>query len=132
MSQENVEIVRRVMTVFGETQQLSELVSPDFVWHVGSWSAWAGEPEFRGREAFMEFFAEWTGAYDEWTLEFDAVDASNSQVVVTAFQRARLWGSDAWVDARAAFVYTVENGLVLRGDVYATLEEALETAGLKE
>jgi hypothetical protein len=32
---------------------------------------------------------------------------------------------------RAAFVYTVENGLVRRVDVYATLEEALEAAGLR-
>ena len=127
-----MEVVQRVMTEFGETQQLSELVSPDFVWHVGSWSAWAGEPEFQGREAFMEFFAEWTGAYDEWTLEFDTIAASDNQVVVTNLQRARLRGSDSWVDVRAAFVYTVENGLVTRGDVYTTLQEALEAAGLKE
>jgi ketosteroid isomerase-like protein len=131
MSQENVEIVRSVLTEFNETQQLSELVAPDFVWHVGSWSAWAGEPEFQGREEFMEFFAEWTGAYEEWTHEFDAIDAGNSRVLVTTLQRARLRGSDSWVDMRAAFVYTVENGLVRRGDVYATLEEALEAARLR-
>jgi hypothetical protein len=39
MSQENVEIVRRVLTEFDETQQLSDAVAPDFVWG----------PEFVGR-----------------------------------------------------------------------------------
>jgi hypothetical protein len=57
--------VRRVVNEFTETQQLSDLVSPDPVWHVGSWSAWTGQPEFYGRDGFMEFFAEWTDAYEE-------------------------------------------------------------------
>ncbi len=59
MSRENVEIVRRVADEFTETQQVSDLVSPNLVWHVGSWSGWTGQPEFYSHEGFMEFFAEW-------------------------------------------------------------------------
>jgi hypothetical protein len=76
MSQENVEIVRSVLSEFAETQKLSELVSPELVWDMGSWSAWSG--------------------------------------------------------LRAGFLYTVENGLLVRCEVYTTLEEALDAARLRE
>ena len=81
----------------------------------------------------MEFFAEWTDAYDEWTNEFESfIDAGESQVVVTTVQRGRMRGSDSWVDLRAAFLYTVEDGMVRRAQVFASPEEALEAAGPRE
>jgi ketosteroid isomerase-like protein len=131
MSQENVEIVASVLNEFTETQRLSDLVSPGLVWHVGSWSAWTGQPEYHGHDGFMGFFAEWTDAYEEWTQEFESIiDAGDRHVVVTARQRGRLRGSDSWVALRAAFLYTVENGLLVRADVYASRKEAFEAAGL--
>ena len=133
MSQENVEIVRRVLTEFNEAQQISELVAPDLVWNVGSWSVWTGQPVFHGRDGFMEFFAEWTGAYEDWTQVVEEyIDAGDSQVVATTLQRGRLQGSESWVALRAAFLYTLENGLIARADVYASPEQALEAAGLSE
>ena len=133
MSQENVEIVRRVVTEFTETHQLSELVAPDLVWDLRSWPAWSGQPEFRGRDGFMDFFAEWTDAYEDWTQEVESfIDAGDTQIVVTARQRGRLSGSDSWVALRLGFLYTVENGLMVRAEVYASPEQALEAAGLRE
>ncbi len=133
MSEENVEIVRRVLTEFAETQQLSELVAPNLVWDLRSWAVWTGQAEFHGRDGFMEFFAEWIGAYEEWAQEFESfIDAVGSQVVVTTVQHGRLRGSDSWVDLRAGFLYTVEDGLIRRAEVYASPEEALEAAGLRE
>jgi ketosteroid isomerase-like protein len=133
MSQENVGIVRSVLTEFTETQQLSELVAPDLVWDMGSWSAWPGQPVFHGRDGFIEFFTEWTDAYEEWTQEFESfTDVGDSQVVVTGRQRGRLRGSDSWVALRLGFLYTVENGLIMRAEIYGSPEEALEAAGLRE
>jgi hypothetical protein len=79
------------------------------------------------------FFAEWTDAYEEWTLEVERItDAGESHVVVAARQRGRLRGSDSWVALRAWLLYTVESGLLVRAEVYATPEEALEAAGLEK
>jgi ketosteroid isomerase-like protein len=114
VSQENVQLVRRMLNEFIEKQQLSDLVSPEFVWHVGSSSAWTGRSEFHGRDGFMEFFGEWTDAYDEWTLEAESmIDAGDGHVVVTARQQGRLRGSESWVALRAGLLYTVENGLLV-------------------
>jgi ketosteroid isomerase-like protein len=133
MSQENVEIVRRVVTEFAETQQLSELVAPDLVWDMRSWAGWTGQAEFHGHNGLMAFFAEWTDAYEEWAQEFESfIDAGGSQVVVAAVQHGRLRGSDSWVDMRNVFLYTVEDRLIRRAEVYASPEEALEAAGLSE
>ncbi len=131
MSEENVEIVRRVTTEFTETQQLSKLIASDFVWDLSSWPAWSGQQEFHGRDAFVAFFAEWTGAYEEWDQEVeDIIDAGGNQVVETTRQRGRPLGTDSWVEWRYGIVYTVEEGLVRRAKVYATVDDALEAAGL--
>jgi hypothetical protein len=79
----------------------------------------------------LAFFAEWTDAYEDWTQEFESfIDAGGSDVVVTSVQRGRLAGSESWVDLRATFLYTVEDGLITRTAVYASPEKALEAAGL--
>jgi ketosteroid isomerase-like protein len=133
VSQKNVEIVRRLLAEFAETQAFSDLTSPDLVWHIGSWSAWSGQPEYHGEAGFMEFFADWTDAYDDWTQEVEElIDAGDRQVVATTRQRGRLRGSDASVDLRAAFLYTVADGLLVRVDVYGSAEEALRAAALSE
>jgi ketosteroid isomerase-like protein len=133
MSRENVEIVRRILAEFSETQRLSDLVSPDLVWHTGSWTLWTGPSEYHGRDGFLEFFGEWIAAYDDWAQEIEEiVDAGDRQVVGITRQRGRLRDSDSWVDLRAAFVYTIEDGLVVRADVYGSSAEALKAVGLAE
>jgi hypothetical protein len=75
MSQQNVETVRRLLAEFTETQRLSDEVSHEMVWHIGSWSAWTGQPEYHGRDGFTEFFADWTDAYEEWTQQIESLIA---------------------------------------------------------
>ena len=133
MSQENVEVVRQVVAEFNETQQLSELVSPEFVWDMSSWSPWSGQSKYQGRVGFDQFFAEWTDAYEDWTQEVEEItDAGETQVVVATCQRGRLRGSDSWVELRAAFLFTIEGGLLVRSDVFGSTEEALQAAALQE
>lgn len=130
MSAKNVEIVRTALTEFTETRRLSDLVAPHLLWDLRAWPVWTGQSEYQGRDGFMEFFAEWTGAYEDWTQEFESfIDAGGSHVVVTSVQRGRLPGSESWVDLRAAFLYTIEDGLINRAAVYTSAEEALEAAG---
>jgi hypothetical protein len=72
MSQENVELVRRILSEFGETLQPvspGHLTSPEMVWNTGSWTAWTGPSEQRGIDGFMRFFGEWIAAYDDWAQE---------------------------------------------------------------
>jgi ketosteroid isomerase-like protein len=134
VSQENVELVRHILARFGQTlQPVTDLTSPDFIWHTGSWTLWTGPSEYRGTDGFMQFFREWIAAYDDWEQNVEEiVDAGDNQLVGSTRQRGRLHGSDSWVDLEAGFVYTIDDGLLLRVDVYGSRTEALEAAGLRD
>jgi hypothetical protein len=134
MSQENVELVRRILDRFSQTlQPVTDLTGPGFIWHTGSWTAWTGPSEYRGNDGFMQFFGEWIAAYDEWEQDVEEIlDAGGNQVVAITRQRGRLHGSDSWVDLEAGFVYTLDGGLLVRDDVYGSRAEALKAAGLEE
>jgi ketosteroid isomerase-like protein len=134
MSQENVELVRRILTRFSETlQPVTDLTSPDFIWHTGSWAAWTGPSEYHGTDGFMQFFGEWIAAYDDWKQDVEVIlDAGDNQVVAIARQRGRLHDSDSWVDLEAGFVYTLADGLLVRAEVYGSRAEALKAVGLAE
>src|SRR2546429_8172112 len=98
MSQENVELVRRILYEFGETlQPVSDLTSPDFIWNTGSWTLWTGPSEYRGIDGVMQFFGEGIAAYDDWAREVEEiVDAGGSQVVGITRERGRLRNSGSW------------------------------------
>jgi len=134
MSQENVELVRDALAHFRETRQPRfEFLAPEFVWDVRSFPGWTGKAEFHGADGLSEFMAEWTAAYSDWTYDVEElIDADEGRVVATLLQRGRLKDSDAWVDLRVAFLYTVKAGLVERIEAYASPEQALQAAGLSE
>jgi ketosteroid isomerase-like protein len=131
MSQENVEIVRRMLIEFDRSQQLPEAWAPDFVWEVGYPPA--PTSEYHGREGFYEFLEDWLNPYDDWEQKLDDVlDAGGNQVVAVLHQRGRLTGTENWVDARYSVLYTLDGELIRRARVYPSADDALKAAGLRE
>ncbi len=81
----------------------------------------------------MAFFAEWASPHDEWTQDFERIiDASHGQVITFTCQRARLRGTEDWLELRTGYLYTLDDGLIVRGEVYVPPEEALKAAGLSQ
>jgi ketosteroid isomerase-like protein len=132
MSRENVQLVRRVLSEFGATQQVLEgVLAPDWLFDLSTFQGWPGERQFIGTEAFNEFFASWTEPYSEWAQEIEQLrDAGPNQVVATMRQRARLRDTGAWVELSYGLRYTLRDGLIQRIQLYTPPEEALEAAGL--
>ena len=60
------------------------------------------------------------------------IDAGGGVVVALMTQRALLPGGDSWMELEFGVVYRVEDGLLMRGDVYIPGQAALEAAGLGE
>jgi ketosteroid isomerase-like protein len=72
-------------------------------------------------------------AFDELRADADElIDAGEDRVVAVLHVIGRMKGSNADVDMRYAIVYTVRDGLIVRGREYATREQALEAAGLRD
>jgi ketosteroid isomerase-like protein len=134
MSQENVEVVREILAEFATTHRgVPRLTTPDVVWDMGTFRGWPDVPEYRGTEGFNEFFAKWTGPYDDWDFDLeDLRPTDDSRVVAILTQRGRLRGTDDWVALYYGMIFTVIEGLVSRIEAFATCAEALEAAGLRE
>ena len=129
MSQENVEIMRQGWKHFEAT---GEFLAPiDFVWDVSN-LGWPDQQIYLGREGAAQFMAEWTGAWDEWEMEVEDYIDAGERVVVIVNQRGRSKGSGIPVDMRFAQVWTLRDGVGIRMQMYASVDEALEAVGLSE
>ena len=140
MSQENVELVRAMLNAWIEVDEgladpelLTEFISPDGTVDTTTFSGFPGPREFHSMDEFLEFRTAWMEPYDEWSYEAQKIlDAGGNRVVATFHQRGKLRDSGSWVEMHYGFVYTVEEGLIMRTEMYATPKEALEAAGLRE
>lgn len=138
MSQENVELARAALAAWVEVdeglidaQRLDKFFARDVVTTLSGFMP--EQVTLHGFDEFLQVRAAWMGSYDDFLYEPERIlEAGANQVVVTLYQRGRPRGSDSWVDMHYGLVYTVEEGLISRGDFYATPEEALEAAGLSE
>jgi hypothetical protein len=140
MSRENVEVVRQFLATFIEVDEalvepgrLHEFFVPDAPLDLSGIFELAGRRETRGVDEFLEWRNAWFAAYDDYIYSAEKIlDAGANGVVVTFHQQGKPHGSDSWVEMDYAIVYVVEEGLITRGKVYGTHEEALEAAGLRE
>ena len=134
MSQENVKVVREILTEFATTHQaVARLNTPDSVWDMRTFRGWPDVPAYVGPDGFDEFFAKWTDPYEDWDMDLDDLrDAGDDRVLAIVTQRGRLRETDDWVELRFGLIFTVIEGLVSHTEAFATGAEALEAAGLRE
>jgi ketosteroid isomerase-like protein len=93
---------------------------------------WPGQQIYSGPEGANQFLTEWADAWDDWELEVeDCVDAGE-RVVVIVNQRGRSKVTRIPVDMRFAQVWSLRDGQAVSMQMYASVEEALEAAGLSE
>ena len=141
MSEENVEIVRRVLERF---QAMAEdrdfrstdlieagLIAPDFHW-VPATEVPSAE-SFRGVDEFAEFMETWTEDLEGWRFDAERViDGDRDHVVAVVVQRATGKASGAPVDLRWGVLFEFKDGQVVKVEHFLKIEEALEAAGLSE
>jgi uncharacterized protein len=133
MSLENVELVRRGFEAFnsGDIDRILSFTGPDLEIEVPP--GLSAEPDtYRGHAGVRRYFQSFDEAMDEVHFQaerfWDAADA----VVVDARVTARGKQTAILVEQRAAQLWTIRGGRVIRIRAYASLSEALETIGLQE
>ena len=130
MSQENVDVIRRGYGYFRASGKIR--AHPDFVWDVSK-LGWPDQQICAGAEGANQFNAEWADAWDDWELQVeDCLDAGGSVVVVIVNQRGRSKATGIPVDMRFAQLWWLRDGLAFRMQMYASVDEALQAAGLAE
>ena len=132
MSQENVEIVRRMYDALNreDSDAVFRNTHPDFE---VTFKEGPRAGTHRGREVLQEVADDLRAGFDYWIAEPMDFFESDDQVVVVVNNRLRPKGGTAGEFAyRNASVFTIRNGAVLSMVGYPTPEEALEAAGLRE
>src|SRR5688500_8412350 len=142
MSQENIEIVRRLFHVYLEALDRGDLdlwfnsddLAEDFEWVMPGEGGLGLPSSYRGREGFREFMQTWTQEqFQDWSIELERlIDAGGDRVVAFFHQRAVGRASGVPVDLRMATLYELEGGRIVRMRHFLDREVALEAAGLSE
>jgi len=138
MSEENVEIVRKLIVAFQEGLERGD---PGAAYDMGTLAAdaeWVtpdlmGGESFIGREGFIEFMRRWTEDFDDWVVQIEQlIDAGDDRVVGLFHQRATGRNSGVPVELEQAVVYDLDRGRVVRMRNYTDRTKALEAAGLSD
>ena len=133
MSQENVEMVRRAYEAYsrGDIDGAVSDLAPDC-----RYTAAGTIPDrtgvFHGREGYKEFIGWLRSEFDDAQAEIDELIDAGDTMVVGSTLRGR--GKQSGAEAKFTFwqTWTVQDGKFVRGQGFASREEALEAAGLSE
>jgi ketosteroid isomerase-like protein len=131
MSQENVEIVRRVIEAAQRGDWDAAIAEYDEA-VVLDQSRMPGGGIYYGREGVRDFYVSWVGAWDDFRIKLERVEGVGNRVVDINEVSGTGKGSGAPVKMRTGNVWTLNHGRVVRHVGYPDAAEALEAAGLRE
>jgi uncharacterized protein len=132
MSQENLEVVRRVYdalnhsdweAAFEAAEPDVELVPPD--------RSPASAP-VRGVEEVRAWAADQQQTVGDLSIEVEELIGADQSIVALIRLRVRPHGADADFELRIAHLWTLRDGKLVRCEVFPEREKALEAAGLQE
>jgi ketosteroid isomerase-like protein len=134
MSQENVEVVRRVYDTADKKGWDAAIASP--VIHDDAELTFKAGPQagtHKGREQVRAVFNDLLGGFETWVVEPLELIESGDQVVAIINNRFRpRGGTSGEFEYRNGSVWTIRDGTVRSVVGYPTPEAALEAAGLRE
>jgi ketosteroid isomerase-like protein len=131
MSEENVEIVRRMYEAFhgGDGDRALSYFDPEVMLDA---SRRVDGGIGTGHENLSANIARWIGTFDEWRQEIEEIRDVDDLVYVVLTQHGRGKGSGIEVETRYAVLYEIKGGKISRMTAYNDPAEALEAAGLSE
>ncbi len=132
MSDANLEIVRKGYAAFnrGDWDAGFADAAPDFEWETDMRLPNAGI--YRGRVEIQRFFEDQAAPFERSVIEPERFVVKGDYVVAFVKLRRRPEGSSADVEADIAHLWTFRDGRPVRGQAFASPDQALEAAGLLE
>jgi ketosteroid isomerase-like protein len=132
MSQEeNVEVVRAIYGAFNDDDwdAVYRLVDPEFE---ATFQRGLMAGTHIGRDSVREILEEQRAAFDRWAVEVERLVESDDQVVAVIQMSVRPKGTDAEIQNRNGWIWTIRDGVAVAMRGFPNPAEALEAAGLRE
>ena len=129
MSQENVQLVMRCFELFnrGEMEAMLRLVDPAIETTEGD--ELPGATRYVGHAGLATAYEHWADQWDDFRMEVEeTIDAGKNVVMVTR-HHGRGRASGVAVEAVVSYVWTVQNGKVVRFRIFNSKAQALEAVG---
>jgi uncharacterized protein len=132
MSEENVQLVMRCFDLFnrGEMEAMLRHVDPAIETTEGV--ELPGATRYVGHAGLALAYEHWASQWDDFRMELqELIDAGNDVVMVTRhYGKGR--ASGAAVQAVVAYVWTVDDGQLVRFRIFNTKAQALKAVGRGE
>jgi ketosteroid isomerase-like protein len=134
MSQENVEIMRKMLDAFDRRDRAAWLALRVPECEVIPSAMWPEVDAIRGREAAWDFYIEVAEPFERRPLapDTEAVDAGPDKVLVHHHAVLRGRASSADVELNYWLILTFREGQILRDEWFTDRAQALEAVGLRE
>jgi ketosteroid isomerase-like protein len=130
MSEENIEIVRRIYRAWEEGSPLdSGLISDDIEWVNAKEAIEPGTR--RGSDAFDEAAGSVTSTFPGVRIEFERFVDAGDRVVAIGNLRGTGRGSGIEVGRRQGYVWTIRDGQAVRFQWFNDPDEALDSVGIE-
>jgi ketosteroid isomerase-like protein len=131
MSQENIELARRVFEAFaqGGPEAVVDFSDPEIELWLPSGMIQAGGT-YRGREAVLGWMKEWAEAWEEIEYTPEEFTEKDGAVVVGVLYEGRGKGSGVRTEGRFWYVFKYRKGRLWRWELYPERAQALEAVGL--
>ena len=132
MSQENVEVVRAANEAWlsGDLAAALEFFAETLV--TSQPPTQADARTYVGHDGLLQALTDWVGQWDECQIALVRVIDADPYVVSVHQQRGRGRTSGIEVATELGSVYGVEEGKIVRWQMFFSEQEALEAAGLSE
>jgi ketosteroid isomerase-like protein len=136
MSQENVEIVRRIYEAVARRDAAAPFAvyAEDIVWDVSNSrrATIMDSVAYHGHEGVRKFWEEAVSAFGTVDLDVDEVIDAGDRVVALIREHEIGRTSGVPVDTRHVAVWTLADGKVVRMQIFDDREQALKAVGLAE
>ena len=135
MSQENVEIVRRLWHAAErrDDQAAFALYDPDVVWESGNVGPLElGGGPYHGHAGVRRFFRDWLESFETYRAQAETFIDAGNRVLVGYRVSGRGKASGVEVEMPRWNVYELRNSLVTHVEIFVTKTEALEAVGLSK
>ena len=133
MSQENVEIVRRMYDAWeqGDFEAALSYFDPDVEWSEPPDNP--GARTWHGHDGVRGALTTWMGAWDDFRYECrELIDCGDDRVLLAAWQTGRGKGSGVQTSEENFSVYDVREGKIVRQRMFRHRTDAFEAAGHEE